>query len=164
LLSDETSQSSNFRILGPHVSGVPGDPLESAIAYVCGNARTTGEEPFGIRQQAACIQRDAIVRWAEESGLIVDPSLWRGKAVLGGSEHDIVLELRKRGFLLVPDFFIGSEPDSSFYHEREGIAIFDATCDNFILSHGIPMAVDVVVVPVGDLLRQQLAKLMSQNA
>jgi hypothetical protein len=75
-----------------------------------------------------------------------------------------VLVLGKRGFLPVPDFFIGSEPDSPFYHEREGIAIFDATCDNFIQSHGIPIPVDVVVVPVGDLLGQQLAKLMSRNA
>ncbi len=65
---------------------------------------------------------------------------------------DIMLELGNRGFLQVPDFFIGSEPDSSFYHPQEGIAIFDATCDNFILSHGLPIPVDVVVVRVGDRL------------
>ena len=247
-LSDEAAQSPAFRILGPHVSGLPGGPLESAIAFVGANARTTGKEPFGLRQQAARIQRDAIVRWAEESGLIVEPSLWLGKAVLGGSEHEIweveeeiwkvthpdrfgwtvlpgsegkpeiaeatpleylerwltanrllgdsarlrgvshsegevrivisqpfiegpypekaaiVMELRRRGFLLVPHFFIGSEADSSFYHEREGIAIFDATCDNFILSHGLPIPVDVVVVPVGGLLHLQLVRLMGRNS
>lgn len=71
-------------------------------------------------------------------------------------KHDIISELRKRGFVLVPGFFIGSESDSSFYHEAERIGIFDATCDNFILSQGVPIPVDVLIVEVGDLLRLQL--------
>jgi hypothetical protein len=40
----------------PPGSGIPKNPLESAIAFVGANARTTGEESFGIRQQAAIIQ------------------------------------------------------------------------------------------------------------
>jgi hypothetical protein len=57
---------------------------------------------------------------------------------------------------LVPKFFIGSESDSSFYNEAKRIGIFDATCDNFILSQGVPIPVDVVIVEVGPLLRLQL--------
>jgi hypothetical protein len=239
-LSDERNSHHPTGSAGSDVRGIPEDPLESAIAFVGGNARTTGEEPFGIRREAAIIQRTALVRWAEESGLIVSPSLWQGKAVIGGSEHDIwemdgevwkvtrpdrfgwtvlpgedgvphlaeatpleylirwqnsnrllgdkamlrgvsktdegvqvvishpfieglypektdiIIELRKRGFVLIPMFFIGSEAESSFYNDDERIGIFDATCDNFILSQGIPIPVDVVVVEVGDLLRLQL--------
>jgi hypothetical protein len=224
----------------PNVRGIPEDPLESAIAFVSRNARTTGEEPFELRQKAAIIQRAALIRWAEKSGLMVSPSLWEGKAVIGGSEHDIwemngevwkvtrpdrfgwtvlpgddgipevaeatpleylerwlnanrllgdnaimrgisetdegvqivishpfiegsypnkpdiIDELRRRGFMMVPRFFIGSESDSSFYNDDKRIGIFDATCDNFILSQGIPIPVDVVIVAVGDLLRIQL--------
>ena len=61
---------------------------------------------------------------------------------------------------MVPGFFIGSESDSSFYHEAERIGIFDATCDNFILSQGVPIPVDVVIVAVGDALRRQLLNLI----
>ena len=68
----------------------------------------------------------------------------------------IVSELLKRGFLMVPRFHIGSEPDSSFYHDEWRIGIFDATCDNFILSRNIPIPVDVLIVDVGDVLRRQL--------
>jgi hypothetical protein len=225
---------------GSNVRGIPEDPLESAIAFVGGNARTDGEEPFGLRQKAAFIQRAALVQWAEKSGLIASPSMWEGKAVIGGSEHDIwemdgeiwkvtrpdrfgwtvlpgeagvphiaeatpleylkrwqnanrllgdnailrgvseteegvqvvishpfieghypekidiIGELHNRGFVLVPRFFIGSESDSSFYNDDKRIGIFDATCDNFILSQGVPIPVDVVIVEVGAMLRLQL--------
>ena len=40
---------------------------------------------------------------------------------------DIIDELRRRGFLMVPQFFIGSESDSSFYNDDKRIGIFDAT-------------------------------------
>jgi len=73
-------------------------------------------------------------------------------------KSEIIGELRKRGFVMVPEFFIGSESDSSFYHEEKRIGIFDATCDNFILSQGIPIPVDIVVVAVGDRLRRQLGR------
>lgn len=63
----------------------------------------------------------------------MSPSLWEGKAVIGGSESD-----------------------SSFYNDDQRIGIFDATCDNFILSQGVPIPVDVVIVEVGNLLRVQL--------
>ena len=60
---------------------------------------------------------------------------------------------------MVPKFFIGSESDSSFYNEEKRIGIFDATCDNFILSQGAPIPVDVVIVPAGDELHRQLLDL-----
>ena len=78
-------------------------------------------------------------------------------------KSDIIIELRKRGFVMVPKFFIGSESDSSFYHEEERIGIFDATCDNFILSQNIPIPVDVVIVAVSDLLRFQLLGMISPS-
>ena len=66
-----------------------GDSLESAIAFVGGNARTTGEEPFRERQAAAIAQRDALVEWATACSLILDPRAWEDRSVIGGSEHDI---------------------------------------------------------------------------
>lgn len=126
----------------------------------------------GLPHIAEATPLEYLKRWQNANRLLGDNAILRGvsendEGVQVVISHpfiegrypekiDIVLELRKRGFLLVPDFFIGSEPDSSFYHEREGIAIFDATCDNSILSHGIPMPVDVVIVEVGALLRLQL--------
>ena len=133
----------------------------------------------GKPQIAEATPLEYLERWVAANRLLGDNARLRGVSHSTGDvrivishpfiegpypeKDDIVLKLGKRGFLSVPDFFIGSEPDSSFYHEREGIAIFDATCDNFILSHGIPIPVDVVVVPVGDLLRRQLGKLMGHN-
>ncbi len=75
-------------------------------------------------------------------------------------KNAIMTELRKREFVMVPRFFIGSESDSSFYHEEKQIGIFDATCDNFILSQGVPIPVDVVIVAVGAALRRQLLNLI----
>lgn len=69
--------------------GLSQSPLESAIDYVGRDARTTGEESFELRREAAIAQRQALVQWAEENGLKLDPSLWEGKTVIGGSEHDI---------------------------------------------------------------------------
>lgn len=241
-MSDERNTSKKPEFIRSDVAGLPADPLESAIAFLGRDARTTGEEPFGLRQKAAIIQRSALLRWAEESGLILDSSIWTQKAVIGGSEHDIwesegevwkvtrpdrfgwtvlagedeepqiaeatpleylerwryannllgdnaklrgvsmtdegvqvvishpfiegpypgkpaiVRELSKHGFVLVPQFFVGSEGDSSFYNDERRIAIFDATCDNFILSQGIPIPVDVVIVAAGDFLRRQLLR------
>jgi len=74
--------------------------------------------------------------------------------------HVIVLEMARRGFVLIPGFSIGSEPDSSFYNPVEDIAIFDAACDNFIECSGIPVPIDVIPVKVGSKLRAQLLKLM----
>jgi len=33
--------------------GLPGDPLQSAVDFIGGGGRTTGEETFGIRHQTA---------------------------------------------------------------------------------------------------------------
>lgn len=65
------------------------DPLESAIDDIGRDARTTGEEPSGLRQAAAIAQRDSLVQWAEANGMELDPSLREDKAAIGGSEHDI---------------------------------------------------------------------------
>lgn len=74
----------------------------------------------------------------------------------------IVEEFRRYGFVLVPGFSIGSESDSSFYNHTLRLGIFDATCDNFILSQQMPIPVDVIVIPVGDRLRGQLLAMISQ--
>ncbi len=75
-------------------------------------------------------------------------------------KDDIVSELRKYGFVLVPRFSIGSEADSSFYNDEKRLGIFDATCDNFILSHGTPIPVHAIIIPVGNRLRLQLRALI----
>lgn len=89
MLSNDQEPHHSAESSGSNVRGIPEDPLESAISFVGGNARTTGEEPFELRRKAAIIQQAALVRWAKNSWLIVSPSLWEGKAVIGGSEHDI---------------------------------------------------------------------------
>lgn len=219
------------------------DPLGSAVAFLRGNARPTGEEPFPVRKRNAVRQRNALVQWAADRGLILDPSRWQDLLTIGGSEHDIweqageiwkitrpdhfgwtVLagferlpeiseatpleylerwvnanhflgdsvtlrgisntpagvqviisqpfisgaypekeeireELEPRGFHPIPGFSIGSEADSTFYHAESGLAMFDAARDNFILSHGIPIPVDVILMQVGPRLRHQLLQL-----
>ncbi|MES2983502.1 MAG: hypothetical protein V4727_14410 [Verrucomicrobiota bacterium] len=69
--------------------GLPQSPFESAIDELRRNARTTGEESFELRQQAAIQQRAALLLWAEKSNLKSDPCLWQGRSTLGGSEHRI---------------------------------------------------------------------------
>lgn len=67
-------------------------------------------------------------------------------------------ELEKRGFIPIPEFSIGSETDSTFYHVESGLAMFDAASDNFILCQETPVPVDVILMqPSGRLKRQLLA-------
>jgi len=70
-------------------------------------------------------------------------------------------ELSQFGFLPVHGFSIGSYADSSFFNPELGIALFDATTDNFILTMGTPIPIDVIPVAVGPKLRSQLLKLMA---
>ena len=88
-LPNEQPSEITSRQFGPDGQGLSGNSLESAIGYLGGNARTIGEESLRIRQQAAIAQRQAIIEWAEENGLRMDPSEWSGKSTIGGSEHDI---------------------------------------------------------------------------
>ncbi len=76
------------------------------------------------------------------------------------SQAQIARDLKSRGFTRVPEFSIGAERDSSFYHQREKIAIFDAAVDNFILSQGVPVPVDVIPMRVGEMLHAQLMTLI----
>lgn len=69
-------------------------------------------------------------------------------------------EMRKFGFLPVQGFSIGSYADSSFFNPDLGIALFDATTDNFILTMGTPIPIDLIPVTVGPKLRNQLMNLM----
>lgn len=70
-------------------------------------------------------------------------------------------ELRKFGFLPFQGFSIGSYADSSFLNPELGIALFDATPDNFIMTMGTPVPIDVIPVIVGPKLRSQLLRLMA---
>jgi hypothetical protein len=126
----------------------------------------------GVPHIAEATPLEYLERWQNANRLLGDSAILRGvsetdegvQAVISHpfiegpypEKRDIIGELRKRGFVLVPQFFIGSESDSSFYNDDQRIGIFDATCDNFILSQGVPIPVDVVIVAVGDLLRLQL--------
>jgi len=70
-------------------------------------------------------------------------------------------ELHKFGFWPVHGFSIGSYPDSSFFNPDLNIALFDATTDNFILTMGTPIPIDVIPITVGPKLRNQLLNLMA---
>jgi hypothetical protein len=88
-LPDEQFPSGPPSQLGSNGQGLSVDSLESAITFIGRNARTTGEEPFELRQASAVAQREALVEWAEANGMKLDPSVWEGKATIGGYEHDI---------------------------------------------------------------------------
>lgn len=137
------------------------------------------DRPSGRRRSSAYRRGDPLEyleRWRNANRLLGDNSVLRGvsetdegvQVVISHpfiegpypEKREIIGELRNRGFVMVPGFFIGSESDSSFYHEAERIGIFDATCDNFILSQGVPIPVDVVIVAMGDALRRQLLNLI----
>jgi len=242
-LSDESQYEVNPRKIGPDGPILPEDSLESALDFVSERGRTTGEESFGIRQQIAVAQRDALIEWAEKKKLTIDLALRIGQVFIGGSEHDIwaeageywkvtrpdrfgwtVLpgedripevaeatpleylerwaaankilgdnvklrgvvieedvirvvisqkiiagpypnkcavkeEMSKRGFFQVP-FSIGSETDTTYYDDEHRIAAFDGSTDNFILSNGVPIPIDVIIIRVGDSLRCQLLDLI----
>ena len=126
----------------------------------------------GVPEIAEATPLEYLERWQNANRLLGDNATLRGvsetdegvQVVISHpfiegpypEKRDIISELRKRGFILVPGFCIGSESDSSFYNDDQRIGIFDATCDNFILSQGVPIPVDVVIVEVGGLLRLQL--------
>ena len=129
-----------------------------------------GEDGFPHIAEATPLEY--LERWHNANRLLGDNAILHGIAETGEGVQvvishpfiagpypenpDIIDELCRRGFLMVPRFFIGSESDSSFYNDDLRIGIFDATCDNFILSQGVPIPVDVVIVAVGNLLRLQL--------
>lgn len=64
------------------------------------------------------------------------------------------------GFKSVPSIVIGASLHSSFYHPEMRIGIFDAAGDNFVVSSGMPIPVDVMMLRAGDLLHQQLMSLI----
>ncbi|MES2660136.1 MAG: hypothetical protein V4689_16050 [Verrucomicrobiota bacterium] len=126
----------------------------------------------GIPEIAEATPLEYLERWWNSNRLLGDLATLRGvsdtddgvqivisQPFIEGSyplKSRIVEEFRKYGFVLVPGFSIGSESDSSFYNDTLRLGIFDATCDNFILSQGTPIPVDVIVIPVGNRLRGQL--------
>lgn len=118
-----------------------------------------------------------LVRWQISNRILGDAVRLRGihsdefgtrviisQPFIAGSYPDSlqVRELmRALGFRLVPSFSVGAQPDSSFFNPDLGIALFDATTDNFILTKGIPIPIDIIPVTVDLKLRSQLRKLMS---
>ncbi len=87
------------------IRGISEDSVESAVAFVGGDARTTGEEPFELRQKAAITQREALLRWAKNRDLITSPEIWCGKAMIGASEHDVWQENGEYWKVTRPDHF-----------------------------------------------------------
>jgi len=98
LPDDNTIHKSDIR-------GIQEDSIESAVAFIGGNARTNGEEPFELRRKAAISQREALLKWAETRNLTVSPQIWEGKAVIGASEHDVWQENGEYWKVTRPDHF-----------------------------------------------------------
>ena len=69
--------------------GASESTLSSAIAQLEGVARATPDEPFELRQEAAVRQKDALIQWAGDRGLILDPNEFPERPVLGGAEHEV---------------------------------------------------------------------------
>lgn len=70
---------------------------------------------------------------------------------------------RNKGFREVKGFWLGAEEGSSFYDAEERLGVFDASTDNFILSGGIPIPIDVVIVEVSEVLHKQLLRLSVED-
>ncbi len=76
------------------------------------------------------------------------------------SKESVAADLLTRGYIPLSSFFIGAERNSTFYHVEENIAIFDASTDNFILSNGVPVPIDLIIQIPGRKLRAQLLRLL----
>ena len=72
-------------------------------------------------------------------------------------QSQIRTQMREQGFQLVPRFHLGADPNTSYYHVEEKIAVFDAAPDNFIMSQKMAVPIDVVVIRVSDALGKQLS-------
>lgn len=66
------------------------------------------------------------------------------------------------GFRMVPGFALGASLDSSFYHPELRMAVFDAAGDNFVVSRGMPVPVDVMVLNASDRLHAQLLSMIGR--
>ena len=76
--------------------------------------------------------------------------------------EEIMRYMESCGYSVIPDFIMGAD-GISFYHEGGNIGIFDASPDNFILSDGLPVPVDVITLIPGAKLRGQIKKLLGRR-
>ena len=70
------------------------------------------------------------------------------------TQEVILRDMEKRGFSQVPKVFMGADAPS-FYNKSGNIAVFDASEDNFILSEGFSIPVDVITLIPESKLRLQ---------
>ena len=76
------------------------------------------------------------------------------------TQEQIQKMLARYGFIMIPGFSLGAQRHTSYYHPIKRIGIFDAAEDNFILSSRMPVPIDVVPIKAGNLLHEQLIKLL----
>jgi hypothetical protein len=76
------------------------------------------------------------------------------------TQEQIQKMLARYGFIMIPGFSLGAQRRTSYYHPIKRIGIFDAAEDNFILSSRMPVPIDVVPIKAGNLLHEQLIKLL----
>lgn len=126
----------------------------------------------GLPEISEATPLEYLERWLHANRMLGDRVILRGVAVTDPGVQVVVSqpfiagpypeksqidrELHARDFLSIPDFSIGSETDSTFYHPESGWAIFDAASDNFILSNGTPIPVDVILLKLSASLKRQL--------
>lgn len=122
-------------------------PLEYLQRWQC------AEQYFGDRIVIrAVIQSDCGVRSLISHPFIKGPHAAR---------EQILSFMKQQGFQRISGFSVGAEPDTSFFHPAANIALFDAASDNFIVSHGIPIPVDLLTLMPGHALRSQLLALLN---
>lgn len=150
----------------------------------CGRSRgpTVSDGPCfqggdGFPEIAEATPLEYLERWQFANSVLGDLARLRGISqtdegvqvvisqpfVKGGypSPEDVRRDMEKRGYVNVRGFSIGSEADSTYYNGETRTGIFDAASDNFILSQGIPIPVDVIAFRIGDELRRQLLRLIN---
>ena len=133
-----------------------------------------GEE--GSPDQAYATPLEYLQRWRLSNQLFGDTAQIHGISSSVDGMHIIIRQpyvhgkfptqeqiqkmLARYGFIMIPGFSLGAQRRTSYYHPIKRIGIFDAAEDNFILSSRMPVPIDVVPIKAGNLLHEQLIKLL----
>ena len=130
----------------------------------------------GLPKSAYATPIEYLSRWINANTYLGDRATLRGIAETGHGVQIIVShpyidgeypemehvysDMKIRGFVKVPDFVMGANAPS-FYRKEDNVGIFDASEDNFIVSGGIPVPIDVITIRPGIVLKEQITNLIA---
>ena len=106
------------------------------------------------------VELEAVVETEQGVQVVVSQPFISGRYP---SKPQIARTLGTMGFLKVRGLSVGAERGSSFYNPDARLAIFDAATDNFILSEGLAVPVDVIALTPGRKLHRQLLAMLPRH-